>query len=58
MASMPQSRDMQEQIGLKNKTHPHAAYKRLMSLKQINISLVSKGGKMFSKQIDPTSNQE
>jgi hypothetical protein len=52
MASMPQSKDIEEQIGLKNKTQPHVAYKRLISLKKINIGLESRAGKKFSnKQI-------
>jgi hypothetical protein len=53
MASMPQSRDIEQQTRLKNRTQPYLGYKRLISLNKINTGLESKGGKKFSKQIDP-----
>jgi hypothetical protein len=55
---MPQSKDTEWQIGLKNKTHPHVFYKRLISLKIINTGLESKAEKKFSKQMDPINRQE
>jgi hypothetical protein len=33
MASMPQSKDMEQQTGLKNKTQPYVAYNILISKK-------------------------
>jgi hypothetical protein len=58
MASMPQSRDIEQQIVLKNKTQPYVAYKRLISQKKRNTGSESKSGKKFSKQMDPINNQE
>jgi hypothetical protein len=58
MASMPQSKDIEQQTGLKNKTQPYVAYKRLISLKKINTGLKSKGGKKFYKQMDPINKQQ
>jgi hypothetical protein len=52
MSSMPQSKE------LKNKTQPYVAYKRLISLKKINTGLESKGGKKFSKHMNPLKRQE
>jgi hypothetical protein len=40
---------IEEQIGLKNKSQPYVAYKRLISLKKINTGLESKGRKRFSR---------
>jgi hypothetical protein len=37
----------------KIKTQPYVAYKRLLSLTKINTGLETKGGKKFSKQMDP-----
>jgi hypothetical protein len=42
----------------KNKTQPYVAYKRLISLKEINSGLELKDRKRFSKQMDPINRQE
>jgi hypothetical protein len=42
----------------KNKTQPYVAYQRLILLKKLNTGLESKGGKQFSKQLDPNNRQE
>jgi hypothetical protein len=47
MASMPQLKDIESQIGLKNKTQPYVDYKSLILLKKINTGLESKGRKSF-----------
>jgi hypothetical protein len=59
MTSMPQSKDIEEQIGLTNKTQPYDALKRFISLKKkTNTGSESKGGKQFSKHIDPINKLE
>jgi hypothetical protein len=43
---------------VKNKTQTYVAYLRLISLKKMNTGLALKGGKKFSKQIDPINRQK
>jgi hypothetical protein len=58
MTSMPQSKDIELQTGLKNKTQSSVVYKRLISLKKINTGLESKGGKKCSKEMNLINRQE
>jgi hypothetical protein len=58
MASMPQSKETEKQIGLKHKAQSYVAHKRNMSLRKTNTGLQSKGGKRFSRQVDPINGQE
>jgi hypothetical protein len=43
---------------IKNNTQLYVAEKSLISLKKINTGLGSKGGKIFSKKMDPIGRQE
>jgi hypothetical protein len=51
MASMPPSREIEQQTGLKNKTQLYVAFKNLISLKKINTGSEPKGRKKLSNQM-------
>jgi hypothetical protein len=59
MASMPQSREIEKQIGLKKQDPTICCLQEThLTEKKTNTGLESKGGKKFSKQMDPINKQE
>jgi hypothetical protein len=51
MTSVSLSKDIEDQIRLKNKTQPYTAYKRVISQRAMNTGLERKDAKRIPKQM-------